>query len=228
MQVIGFDVFGTLIDPGGMADAVRPFAGERTGELLAEWRRTQLEFAFRRAAMGRYVPFDQVTRAALDRAVASCGIDIAEGDRADLVAGWTRLPAFPAAAGALDALRAAGHRCLAFSNGTPAGLEQLLAHAGLDGRLDDVLSVEAVGTYKPAPEVYAYLARTGAAVADATWVVSGNAWDVIGARAAGLRAAWIRRDPVMPFDPWEEQPDLEATDLDDLAARAPFATGETP
>ncbi|MDZ7748496.1 MAG: HAD-IA family hydrolase [Halofilum sp. (in: g-proteobacteria)] len=151
MKVIGFDVFGTLIDPGGIADALRPYAGGRTGELLAEWRRTQLEHAFRRAAMGRYLPFDRVTRAALDRALTACGVEVPEAGREQLVAGWTRLPAFDEAAPTLDALRAAGHRCVAFSNGTPGGLAALLAHAGLEAHLDDVLSVEAVGIFKPAP-----------------------------------------------------------------------------
>lgn len=223
MQVIGFDVFGTLIDPGGIADAVRRHAGERTGEVLAEWRRSQLEYAFRRAAMGRYQPFDRVTRAALDRTVEVCGVDIPEDARDELVAGWTRLPAFAESAAALRALRAAGHRCLAFSNGTPAGLRSLLAHAGLDVELDGVLSVDAVGTYKPAPAVYAHLVSEGGTGPDATWLVSGNAWDVIGARAAGIRAVWVRRDPGTVFDPWEEAPDRIVADLGELAQAEPFA-----
>ena len=223
MQVIGFDVFGTLIDPSGIAGAVRPHAGERTAGLLAEWRRTQLEYAFRRAAMGRYQPFDRVTRAALDRALAVCGIDVPDDAREELVGGWTRLPAFDEAPAALEALRRAGHRCLAFSNGTPAGLRTLLAHAGLDALLDGILSVDAVGTYKPAPAVYSHLVTEGGAGPDETWLVSGNAWDVIGARAAGIHAAWVRRDPEAVFDPWEEQPDCIAADLAELSGIAPFA-----
>ncbi|MDX1609984.1 MAG: haloacid dehalogenase type II [Halofilum sp. (in: g-proteobacteria)] len=225
MAVIGFDVFGTLVDPAGIADAVRPHAGERTPAFLAEWRRSQLEFAFRRAAMGRFRPFDEVTRAALERAVAVTGIEVPEAARPELVAGWTRLPAFAEAADALDVLRAAGHRCLAFSNGTPGGLQTLLSDNGLDAHLDGVLSVEPVGTYKPAPAVYAYLVERGGADAAATWLVSGNAWDVIGARAAGLRAAWVRRAPETAFDPWEEAPDVVVADLSELAADASFAPG---
>lgn len=225
MRVIGFDVFGTLVDPGGIADALRPYAGERTAALFAEWRRTQLEYAFRRAAMGRYVPFDRVTADALERAAVVCGVDVPAAERDALVTAWTALPAFAEAAAALDALRAAGHRCLACSNGTPAGLERLLEGAGLAARLDGIISVEAVGNYKPAPAVYEHLVATGGAAAGDTWLVSGNPWDVIGARAAGLRAAWIRRSPETPFDTWEEEPDIVAHDLDELAARPGFAGG---
>lgn len=227
MQVIGFDVFGTLVDPAGIADTVRPFAGNTTRSFVDEWRRTQLEYAFRRAAMDRYAPFDRVTREALERTVAVTGIDVPESERDELVAAWTRLPAFDEAAGALDALRAAGHRCVAFSNGTPAGLEQLLGQAGLAAHLDAVLSVASVATYKPAPAVYGFLVDQGGAGADATWLVSGNAWDVIGARAAGIHAAWVQRDPAAPFDPWADAdaPDLVVRDLGELARHPLLAAG---
>jgi 2-haloacid dehalogenase len=219
MAVLGFDVFGTLVDPSGIAEPVRPFAGERTDALVGEWRRTQLEYAFRRAAMNAYQPFDRVTRAALDHAITvTPGIgDISDAERERLVAAWTALPAFADAPPALEALRARGHRCLAFSNGTAAGLQALMSSTGLDVHLDDVISVEAVGTYKPAPAVYDHLVERGGIGQAQTWLVSGNAWDVIGARSAGLRAAWLQRDPGKPFDPWDEAPDLVVESLTALA-----------
>ncbi|MDZ7829697.1 MAG: haloacid dehalogenase type II [Halofilum sp. (in: g-proteobacteria)] len=222
MQVIGFDVFGTLVDPAGVAEAVRPHAGDATPAFIAEWRRSQLEYAFRRAAMNQYAPFDAVTADALTHAATMTGVEIPDDAREELVGAWTRLPAFPEAAGAIDELRAAGHRCVAFSNGTPAGLDRLLRHNGLHAHLDEILSVEAVGTYKPAPAVYQYLVERGGAGADATWLVSGNPWDVIGARAAGLRAAWVQRDPERTYDPWGDSPDLVVHDLAQLAAHPAF------
>lgn len=225
MQMLGFDVFGTLVDPTGVADSVRPLAGEATDWLIQEWRRSQLEYAFRRAAMERYAPFDEVTAHALDRAIAVTGANIPESQRTELVSAWTRLPAFADAAATLDALRAAGHRCVAFSNGTPNGLDRLLRHAGLMEHLDDVLSVEQVGTYKPAPAVYRFLVEQGGLSPASTWLVSGNPWDVIGARAVGLRAAWVQRDPHSAFDPWGDRPDLVVTGLAELADRPELAAG---
>ncbi|HRY16347.1 MAG TPA: haloacid dehalogenase type II, partial [Candidatus Competibacteraceae bacterium] len=52
-----------------------------------------------------------------------------------------------------------------------------------------------------------------------TWLVSSNAWDVIGAKAAGLRAVWVKRQPDMVFDPWEVEPDIVVSGLDELSAR---------
>ncbi|MEF8833933.1 MAG: HAD-IA family hydrolase, partial [Halofilum sp. (in: g-proteobacteria)] len=133
------------------------------------------------------------------------------------------LPAFADAAPALDALRARGHRCLAFSNGTVKGLEALLDHAGLAAHLDDVLSVEAVGDYKPAPAVYDHLVAAGGTDRDATWLVSGNAWDVIGAGTAGLATVWLQRDATTPFDPWDYRPDRIVSGLSRLPETSPFS-----
>jgi len=70
--------------------------------------------------------------------------------------------------------------------------------------------------------VYRFLLDHGGAGPDGTWLVSGNPWDVIGARAAGLHAAWIRRDPQAAFDPWGGRPDLVVGDLVELARQPAF------
>jgi len=49
--------------------------------------------------------------------------------------------------------------------------------------------------------------------------VSGNPFDVIGAKAAGLRAAWLRRDPQRVFDPWEFSPDVVVGNLEELCQK---------
>jgi 2-haloacid dehalogenase len=46
--------------------------------------------------------------------------------------------------------------------------------------------------------------------------VSGNPFDVIGARTAGWRTAWVKRNPHAVFDPWEIEPDATVTDTSEL------------
>ncbi len=50
-----------------------------------------------------------------------------------------------------------------------------------------------------------------------TWLVSSNAWDVIGAKAAGIRAAWIKRLRETVFDPWGIELDVVVSSLEELA-----------
>jgi 2-haloacid dehalogenase len=40
---------------------------------------------------------------------------------------------------------------------------------------------------------------------------------VIGAKSAGLRAVWVRRNPDQVLDPWGIEPDLIVQDLTDCA-----------
>lgn len=63
-----------------------------------------------------------------------------------------------------------------------------------------LISVGAAGRYKPARDAYEHLVREATAggggdykAQAAVWLVSANAFDVLGARAAGLRAAWVDR-----------------------------------
>lgn len=129
------------------------------------------------------------------------------------------LPAFPDAAPALARLRAAGHRLFAFSNGTAAHVDALLRYASLHTLFDGIVSVDDMRTFKPAPAVYAYARRATGAWSDPCWLVSGNAWDVIGARAAKLDTAWIRRSEAQVFDPWGIEPTLIVASLNELADR---------
>jgi 2-haloacid dehalogenase len=130
---------------------------------------------------------------------------------------YRRLPAFPEAAAGLERIHRAGHRMVAFSNGEAAVVRAVLSNADLLPMLEDVVSVDEVKVYKPAPSVYRHLAaRLGTAVTD-TWLVSSNPFDVIGAKAAGLRAAWVCRNPRAILDPWGVEPDLIVSDLVELS-----------
>jgi 2-haloacid dehalogenase len=214
---LGFDIYGTLVDPLALAEPLAALVGEQAVRFAELWRGKQLEYAFRRGLMRRYVDFDLCTRQALRYTQQVLRCELPESDQDRLLEAYLYLPLFPEVATSLDALKTQGHRLVAFSNGVEASIRALLANAGVLPRLEDVVSVDDLRTFKPDPEVYAYLARrTGRALGE-TWLISSNAWDVIGAKAAGLRAAWVKRQPEAVFDPWDIEPDVVVNDLDDLA-----------
>jgi 2-haloacid dehalogenase len=82
-----------------------------------------------------------------------------------------------------------------------------------------VVSVDDIKTFKPNPDVYDYLVSRGGSPCGETWLISANPFDVIGAKSAHLRAAWVKRSPEAVFDPWEFEPDIVISDLLELAAR---------
>ena len=76
MAFIGFDVYGTLVDPLGMDAALREHVGDLAERFAATWRERQIDWTFRRALMGRYVDFDVVTRDAFRVTSAMLGVDL--------------------------------------------------------------------------------------------------------------------------------------------------------
>ncbi|MGR4067211.1 haloacid dehalogenase type II [Billgrantia sp. C5P2] len=222
--VLAFDVYGTLIDTHGVVTELEERLGRGGKDSLAtefsrRWRDKQLEYSFRRSLMGAYVPFGQCTREALDFTDRALQAQLSDVDKDHLMAVYARLPAFPEAAGALERLAATGMRCVAFSNGTREAVEGLLEQAGIRERFEDVISVDEIKRFKPDPAVYAHLRNRLEVPPGDTWLISSNPFDVIGARHAGLHAAWVRRSLDAPFDPWGIEPDLTVTDLEALAER---------
>ncbi len=214
---IGFDVYGTLIDPLGIAGALRPLAAEESEAVAQLWRAKQLEYSFLRGLMRNYQSFDVCTEHALLHAAQRFGLKLTDVDRERLLEAYRSLPAYDDAITGVRALTGKGHRLVAFSNGVEATVRRLLEKARILPLLEGVVSVDDLRTFKPDPRVYRYLAeRTKTALSD-TWLVSSNPFDVLGAKSSGLRAAWVKRRRDALFDPWGIEPDLVIEELNQLA-----------
>ncbi len=72
-------------------------------------------------------------------------------------------------------------------------LESVVKAAGLDGLLDSILSVEAVGVYKPHPKVYQLAVDRLGVPARAIAFQSSNAWDACDVSAIGMQVVWCNR-----------------------------------
>lgn len=218
-EALGFDIYGTLVDPLEMNEPLREFVGERADRFSELWRAKQVEYTWRRGLMREYADFGVCTRQALDFAARSLGAELSAEDRERLVEEYQNLRPFPDVVPGLEQLRSEGHTLVAFSNGVEQTARVLLERAGILDSLDAVVSVDELRTFKPDPEVYGYLARRLDRPPEETWLVSSNGWDVIGAKSAGLRAAWVKRRPQAVFDPWDIEPDLVVENLKQLAGK---------
>lgn len=187
-----FDAYGTLLDVNAAVAGEAAALGSRAAELSALWRRKQLEYTWLRSLMRRHADFAQVTADALDYSLAALSLTD-DGMRVRLLAAYDRLAAYPEVPAMLAALKRHGMRTAVLSNGSPSMLEQGLAAAGIAAHLDVVLSVEQVGVFKPAPEVYHLASSTLGLAASEIAFLSANGWDVHGAAAFGFAAVWVNR-----------------------------------
>lgn len=217
--LLAFDVYGTLINPNAMAEILRPTLGDQADGVAAQWRTSQLQLAFRRGLMGRYVEFSVCTRDALDVALAAQQVEVDSDTRDDWMAAYSRLPAFEEVDAALASLVASGYRCVAFSNGTENAMQKVLENAGLAHHFEALVSVDDIRRFKPDPVVYHHLTRRMNVAHENAWLVSSNNWDIQGARHVGLKAAWIHRDRTALIEDPALAPNIEVDRLDQLAER---------
>ncbi|MBY4677137.1 haloacid dehalogenase type II [Marinobacterium arenosum] len=213
---IGFDVYGTLVDPVAVAYKLGDLIGDEAEAFGRLWHDKKVEYAFRRALMGRYEDFGTCTHDALRYCLQVYNLELSDQQQQALLTEFLTLDAFNDVIPGLQALKAQGHTLVAFSNGPERSVRPLLEQAGVLPLLSDIVSVDDKRTYKPNPVVYDYLVeRTGSRKEDC-WLVSSNPWDVIGGKSAGLNAAWIKRSDKTLFDPWGIEPDLVVADLVEL------------
>ena len=187
-----FDAYGTLFDVHSAVGRHRDTLGEAADAVSVTWRDKQLQYSWLRSLMGANVPFCQVTREALDYAFAVQGVEddaLAEA----LMGAYLELDAYPEVKSTLETLRGQGMSLAILSNGSREMLDAAVGNAGLEPLFDAVLSVEAVGIFKPHASVYQLGCDSLGVTADEICFLSSNAWDVCGAAHFGFQVAWINR-----------------------------------
>lgn len=206
-----FDAYGTLFD---VAAAAREAAAEPGREDFAahwpkvaeNWRLKQLQYTWLRAITKAHTDFWSVTRDGLDWALEASGLDGDAELRARLLKLYWELSAYPEIPTMLALLKRQGMNTAILSNGSPDMLDGAVQSAGIGEMLDDVLSVESVGIFKPDSRVYDLVGQRFDCAPDEVLFVSSNGWDAAGAAGYGFTTAWVNRagDPLDRL-PWVPQ-----------------------
>lgn len=216
IQACVFDAYGTLFNVATPVEKLATEIGDKAQDLAPLWRRKQLEYTWLRSLMGVHADFWHVTRDALDYALKQ--LEINDTGLADeLMTLFLKLDAYPDAIEGLTAVKKKGRRTAILSNGSPSMLDSIVRHAGLDKLVDQVLSVEEVGIYKPSRRVYR-LAMQKLTIQDAPSVcfVSANTWDAQAAAQFGFQTVRISRTPTID----DNIPGKPARIIDSLTALA--------
>ncbi|MEM9637944.1 MAG: haloacid dehalogenase type II [Pseudomonadota bacterium] len=212
-----FDAYGTLFD---VAAAARQAASEPdfaqlqgTWPALAEhWRLKQLQYTWLRAVTDDHCDFWEVTQQGLDWALEKTELDGDPALRERLLALYWELQSYPEVPEMLQQLKAGGMTTAILSNGSPDMLQGAVASAGITDLLDDVLSVQSVGVFKPDARVYDLVAKRFGCDKNKVLFVSSNGWDAACATGYGFTTAWVNRagEPVdrLPWRPAHRIADL--------------------
>ncbi|KXJ85070.1 HAD-like domain-containing protein [Microdochium bolleyi] len=239
-----FDLYGTLLNTDSIVHELAKHYGDEAAPGIAKlWRRFQLEYTWRITSMGEFKNFQEITRSALGHALMEhSGIQLTAKAATELMRAYDSLHVFPDVEAGLALLKQAKGgkttpspeiEAYIFTNGTPemvfrsiATSPELSPHAkasqhGLFSDPESIVTVDSVQCYKPDPRTYKHLMEVAGIRTEAerrnVWVVSANPFDVVGAKATGLRAAWIDRAGKGWIDRLDEMrvPSVTATGVDE-------------
>jgi 2-haloacid dehalogenase len=210
--VVAFDVIETLMSLEPLRQRLTDIG--QPPHLLEAWYTRTLRDGMAISATGDYASYTDVAEAAL-RGLTS--YTISDEQVAEIMAGYSELPAFPDAAPAMTALTDAGIRVACLTNGSSYLTSSFVNRSGLGGLVDRVISVDEVFRWKPSGMVYLYAAEVLDVPAQRLALVAAHDWDCHGAKRAGLTTGFVSRKSGgfgAPFAP----PDVTGEDLTEVAA----------
>ena len=220
VKVCMFDQYGTVVDmQGGLVTVAAPFlrgkgwAGN-PNSFVTWWRRTHFEDSMIDALLHKqHTPYREIGHRAVAHVMQRSGIPHTRAEVEYLVGEIVKLRPFPEVPEALARLQAR-FRLAVLSNGDPDMLDAAKAYHQIP--FDQVISAAEAASFKPHVATYTKAAELcGVAMAEVLFVAN-HAFDCIGAKAAGMRTAFIDRRS-RPFGETPHQPDILVPTMRDLA-----------
>jgi len=220
IKVLTFDQYGTIVDmQTGLTESVTPFLQAKGWDgdphrFVTWWRRTHYEDSMIDALCDRgHTPYRQIGQRAVSHVMQRAGISYTQDEVQWLVGQIERLRPFPGVIDALHRLRTA-YRIVILSNGDRDMLENARPYIGFD--FDLTISVQEAGYFKPHVATYRKAAELIGEDRSSIMHVANHAFDCIGAKAYGMRTAFIDRRQ-RPYGETPYQPDLIVEDFTELA-----------
>ena len=184
--------------------------------LLPTWFAGVLRDGFAQTLLGRCPEFRPLAESVLAGLLHGV-VDAPDRAATSVLDGFAGLPLHDDVVPGLRVLAEAGCPLATLTNGSADVTAALLEGTGADALVVDRLDVQEAGAWKPAAQPYLWACeRLGADPGEAV-LVAAHAWDVAGARAAGLDAAYVDRSGAGWPSAWGEAPRVVAEDLPAVA-----------
>ncbi|ROR74073.1 HAD-IA family hydrolase [Bogoriella caseilytica] len=188
LDAVVFDVLETLLDLDPLGARLEE-VGQPAEVLGAFFMRFQRD-AMALTLAGDTADFMRTARQSLRIETKQT---ISDEDIDYFLEGFGKVPAFADVKPALRTLSESGITIACLTVGDPDTTWSFLAGAGLDSYVDQVVTSDDVGVWKPAPDVYRHTAKVLNCELDRMALVAVHAWDCHGAKKVGALAGWCSR-----------------------------------
>jgi 2-haloacid dehalogenase len=191
-SILAFDVNESMLDIEHLGPLFHRLFGDR--KLVNEWYGQLVLYSEAiTLAGGPYTPFFTLSEAVLKLMGSIHSVPIRQADIDELGTLSTTMPAHPDVAAGLKQLKDVGFRLVTLTNSPPDAQIKQLKAAGIDGWFENMFSVDRVGRYKPATQVYQMVANELNVPMASICLVSAHPWDNLGAQNAGCQSALLAR-----------------------------------
>lgn len=197
IKAVFFDFMGTCLDwhIGTVRALPQSISESERSDIALKWRHDYFDANAARIAANQSVEDIEVT---LERTLNSL-LEKRPGHkhlfdtetRARCIAAWHSMPAWPDVAPAIQQLKAEGYEIFVHANGTTRLQLDLCQSSGLSFNM--LFSSQLLGVYKPAPESYLKVLRLVNVKPEEAVLVAAHAYDVRGAKTAGMKTIYIHR-----------------------------------
>ena len=220
VKVCMFDQYGTVVDmQGGLTKIAEPYLKSKGSTLAPHrfvtwWRRTHFENSMIDALLHReHTPYREIGHMSVAHVLERAEIDYTMDEVRALVSEIEKLTCFPEVPEALAKLQTK-YKLVVLSNGDPDMLQEALRWHKVP--FDQVISVSEANAFKPHRATYEKGAELAGVRLDEVLFVANHTFDCIGAKAAGMHAAFIDRRS-RPFERTPYKPDIVVPTMTDLA-----------
>ena len=155
---------------------------------------------------------------ALSNPSEASSIEVAAHAGSKLAQAWAAAEPYSDVGPALNELQLSGVVVSAMTNGSNEIARSVLGRAGL---MDEIFvyDINEALAWKPSKDAYDFVCNALALPKDQIMLVAVHPWDCHGAMQAGMKAAYIQRNPNEPYPEFLDKPQFIVKDFRELADR---------
>ena len=214
-KVILLDMIETLLNIEGVKGIISKQLGNRP-ELGDAWFSNMLLYSQVDSLTDNYHDFWKIACASFEMIAQSNHIQYDLNDIFDLIKRINYAPAHPDVAEALTSLKANGYKLVTFTNSSKAGVYLQLSTNHIDQYIDQSISTDDIGYFKPHPHTYLTVTRMLQVDPQDCLMVASHGWDIAGAARVGMKTAFLHRNQYALYS-LAPQPDFNEVDLKSLS-----------
>ena len=192
IKAIAFDAFA-IFDPVEIFKKIDELFPGKGKQIIDVWQSRQFTYQWLRVTANKYKNFEDVSKNALDFALAQSGVDLSEQEKKLILATYETMNAWADVIPALQVLKKEGLILCFLSNMTSRILDNGIRNSNLTEFFDHVISTDEKQTYKPSRMAYQLAIEKLKLRKEEILFVPFAGWDMAGATWFGYPTFWLNR-----------------------------------